>query len=214
MKTYLSVNDVHFAYNNTEVLCGANLTVHEQDFIALVGSNGSGKSTLLKILLGLLKPQVGNVECAINPIGYVPQGGLIHASSFPASVLEVVMMRLEGGSFFSTFNGHRKSKALEALKQVGMDTMSDRLISSLSGGQLQRVLIARELVVSPKLLVLDEPTSGLDEASIYDLLEILKKLNHDESMTIIVVNHDIEEIKPYVNRMVRMSNMKCNEVTL
>ncbi|AMC93267.1 hypothetical protein AOC36_04555 [Erysipelothrix larvae] len=214
MNQIIQFNDVHFAYGKQEVLCGLKLDVIDHDFMAIVGANGSGKSTLLKIILGFLKPQEGNVSVNAKTLGYVPQGGLLNVSSFPANALEIVMLRLKGDSFVSSLSKKRKERALEALKKVGMEDAAYKLISTLSGGQLQRVLIAREIGANPDLLILDEPTNGLDEASVKGLFELLQKLNQELGVSILVVNHDLEEIKPYVNRLIRVENKHCHEVTL
>jgi len=213
-QSIIDVEDVTFSYGNAPVLERVNLQVREGEFLGIVGPNAGGKSTLLKIILGLLQPQSGRTRVlgrrprqASRMIGYVPQ----HPSfprDFPITVEQVVLLGRLGvkqsghwmGAIWPSFL-HKKDReaARRALREVEADDLADRQIASLSGGQLQRVLMARALVSDPKILILDEPTANIDhrlEGEIFDLLNAFKT-----RMTILVVSHDIAFISSYVGRV-------------
>lgn len=218
----IEIKNLHFAYDKHEVLCDINLKINQGDFVAVLGNNGSGKSTLLKLILGFLKPNIGTIQMLDKEtddfeyhkrLGYVPQGGLLNVSAFPANVLEIVLLRIPKKHFFSFGQDNRKDLALKSLKKVGIEDLAYQPISTLSGGQLQRVLIARELVVNPELIVLDEPTTGLDSHSSEALIKILEELN-EQGITIVMVSHDFDEIKDHVNRVFRVKDRHITEVAL
>lgn len=204
--TVIEINHVSFNYGMVPVLEDVSLKIYEDEFIGIIGPNASGKSTLLKLILGLLEPDKGAIskynhdgKDLSNHIGYVPQ----HSSfprDFPVTVGEVVMM----GHIASSSRLFRyKSKEIELAKQVmqklEIESIEKRQIGELSGGQLQRVLIARALVCEPEILILDEPTSNVDMRAEEDIFLLLK--NYSEHMTIIVVSHDIAFISGYVDRV-------------
>jgi len=195
---------VYFEGINTPILENISFSVKEDDLIAIMGPNGGGKTTLLKVILGLIKPSKGSVEVfGMHPregrkfIGYVPQ----HFSfdlSFPISVFDAVLM----GKYKGMLKRSREEdfKAVEkALKMVEMEDFKDRQIGKLSGGQLQRVLIARALVREPKLLLLDEPTASIDPEMQNYLYELL--LNLRKRMAIIIVTHDIGAVSDYIDKI-------------
>jgi zinc transport system ATP-binding protein len=203
----IEAENLSFAYGKTPVLEDITLRIEAGEFVAVIGPNGGGKSTFLKLILGLLQPASGMLRVmgtepgkASPKIGYVPQD-ITPNRGFPVSVLEIVQMGLLGRK--NILFRHTKAetdKAMEALKKVGMEAFASRRIDDLSGGQLQRVFIARALVSDPKVLILDEPTSNIDsrgEQAIYDLL---KKLN--DEITIIVVSHDISFLLDYAEKIV------------
>ncbi len=202
----IELDHVSFSYNGAPVLEDVTLSVHEQDFLSIVGPNAAGKTTLLKLVLGLLRPSSGRVRVFGRPpaksrarIGYMPQ----HASLdplFPVSVLDVVLMgRLGGSSRLGPYRRADREEAVKALKMVELAAVRDRSFSELSGGQRQRVLIARALASCPDLLLLDEPTANMDVAVETELFEILNRLN--ERMTIALVTHDLGFVSSYVKRV-------------
>lgn len=192
--------------DGSKVLHNLSLSVHEGDFIAVLGPNGGGKTTLLKVFLGLVRPTSGTVTLfgrapghAKGRIGYVPQS-LMFDRSFPISALDVVLMgRLSRKRLMQRYGREDRRKALEALEVTGLSGFAGRRIGTLSGGELQRVLIARALSGDPDLLLLDEPTASVDpemKTTIYDLLDVLKQRH-----TIVLVTHDTGTIGRHVSRI-------------
>jgi zinc transport system ATP-binding protein len=199
----IRITDLDFAYNGQPVLQGINLDVREGDFIAMIGPNGGGKTTLLKLMLGLLKPDRGEISVLGKPpgrvshqIGYVPQDVNINRR-FPITALDVVLMgKLAPGRRWSKTAEKDRRDALDALARIDMTDYADRRIGELSGGQRQRVFIARALVTRPRLLLLDEPTASIDSRGQTEFYRLLKRLNQEVS--IVVVSHDLLVISTYV----------------
>ncbi len=206
----VEINNLTFGYPPNEVtdpvLREVSLSVANTDFLGVIGPNGGGKSTLLKIILGLCTPQRGSVkvlgmsaEKARKHIGYVPQ----HANldkTVPVNVLDVVLMGRLGMSSWGWFYSRRDQEAaFAALEQACVADLRRRSLSALSGGQLQRVLIARALASEPKLLLLDEPTTGIDVQVIEKLIELLHEIN--QTLPIIMVSHDIGFVSTHLKRV-------------
>lgn len=176
----------------------------QKDFLAIIGPNGGGKSTLLKIILGLIKPNEGEVMVfGKNPvegrkhIGYLPQHAFLDLT-FPLNVFDTVLMGRYHG-LFKEYSHRDKDAVINALKDVGMLEFRDRQIGELSGGQIQRVFIARAIVRQPKLLLLDEPMASIDpemQSSFYELISELRK-----NMTIILVTHDVGVVSHHVDKI-------------
>ncbi len=199
----IRITDLDFSYNSQNVLQDVNFDVQEGDFIAMIGPNGGGKTTLLKLMLGLLKPDRGQIRVMGKPatsvshhIGYVPQDVHINRS-FPITALDVVLMgKLAPGKRWSKNTAQDRRDALETLDRIDMAGHAQRRIGELSGGQRQRVFIARALVTRPRLLLLDEPTASIDSKGQTEFFSLLKRLNED--VTILVVSHDLLVISIYV----------------
>ncbi|MEE8373458.1 MAG: ABC transporter ATP-binding protein [Dehalococcoidia bacterium] len=200
------LEDVWVQTGRTPILEAIDLSVKGNDFLGIIGPNGGGKTTLLKVVLGLIAPTRGKVSVMREPpekgrkhIGYVPQHNLFDRD-FPISVWEVVLMGRYGRTgLFKRHGDVDKVKAGDALAMVGMLEKRDRQIGKLSGGEQQRVLIARALAGEPRLLLLDEPTASVDPAvqtQFYELLERLKK-----RMAIVLVSHDLSAISIYVDKV-------------
>lgn len=200
------LENVHVRFNGLSVLRDISFAVGERDFVGIIGPNGGGKTTLLKVILGLIKPSYGNVTVlgqppkqSRNQIGYIPQHSLFDRD-FPISVWEVVLMGRNGRlGLFRRYGPRDKQRAREALQIVGMLEHRDRQIGRLSGGEQQRVLIARALVTDPAILLLDEPTASVDPAmqtEFYEMLDMLK-----ERMAIVLVSHDISAVSVYVDKI-------------
>jgi zinc transport system ATP-binding protein len=197
----VAVEDVSFSYGFAPVLEDVTLPLREGDFLAILGPNGSGKTTLLKIILGLLRPSRGTVTIMGEPvssfrawgrIGYVPQKATHFDPLFPASSREVVAMSLMSAR--PPFRRARRADAeaiLRALAVVGLEDRADRPVGRLSGGEQQRIFIARALVREPCLLILDEPTTGVDAGTEEQFYDLLSRLNKTEGITIVLVSHDI-----------------------
>jgi len=203
----VELDDVSVNYGELEALKNINLKVAEGAFLGIIGPNGGGKTTLLKVILGLIEPQKGRVKVmgyplneVVDQIGYVPQISNFDRS-FPISVLDVVLMARLGGRvrFFHQYQKEDIKKAEAVLEQLNLLHLKDRQIGKLSGGQLQRVLIARGLTVEPEILLLDEPTANVDASSTSQIYELLKELNKDK--TIIVVTHDLAAVSSYFDSL-------------
>ncbi|MDK2780980.1 MAG: zinc transport system ATP-binding protein [Archaeoglobi archaeon] len=196
----VEVRNVSYRRNGKEILKEINLTVKEKDFLSIIGPNGAGKTTLLRIIAGILEDYEGEVRIFGEPpekarkfIGYVPQETNFDLS-FPMTVFRAVILARYPG-IFRAFRREDFEKALRTLEMLGIENLKDRKINELSGGELQRVLLARALVRDPKILLLDEPTSHIDfeaEKSFYDLLAELNR-----EITIILVTHDINVVSRY-----------------
>lgn len=199
----VEVDRVGFAYNSQPVLTDITLRIHRGDYWGLVGPNGAGKTTLLKIMLGLLKPDSGTVRLFGRPladfkswpkIGYVPQKANFDPN-FPATVFEVVLMGRYGRRGLGRrLTNQDKTEAKRALSWVEMDNYGEYLIGDLSGGQQQRVFIARALAGEPEIIFLDEPTAGIDLETRDEFYRLLKKLNQELDLTLVLVSHDLERV--------------------
>ena len=201
----ISCKNVSLGYEGQIVTKNINFEVNKGDYLCIVGENGSGKSTLVKALLGLLKPISGSINKAGDRIGYLPQQTEIQ-SDFPASVREVVVSGC-AGSVSSFFYGKKeKETALKCMKRMRIDNLASKSFRELSGGQKQRVLLARALCAADDILLLDEPVTGLDPAVTAELYKILKKLNHDDNMTIIMVSHDISSALKYATKILHIGH--------
>jgi zinc transport system ATP-binding protein len=202
----IQADHLQFSYEKTLVLDNINLRILEGEFIGIFGPNGGGKTTLLKLLAGFIKPQAGSLSIlGISPkearrhIGYVPQFARLDRQ-FPICVEEIVLMGcLSQSSFWGTFKPGQKERARSALEKVGLADMKDRSFGTLSGGQAQRVLIARALVGEPKVLLLDEPTASIDPQAEEEILQILDSLKGQ--MTILMVTHDLQTILHKVEKL-------------
>ena len=206
MDTIISLDNVSFSYTNIPVVRDITLAVSEGEFLGVIGPNAGGKSTLLKLILGLLQPDKGNIkvfgkspEKGRSRIGYVPQYPAF-SRDFPINVRDAVLMgRLGETRWYGGYTQEDKDISMNSLKAVEMDNICNQTIDSLSGGQLQRVLIARALASRPDILILDEPTANIDVRAEEDIFALLKQYN--DHMTIIVVSHDIGFISGYVDRV-------------
>ena len=203
-KPAMELYDLSFSYGGAEVICCAHLVVKEGDYHGIIGPNGGGKTTLLKLILGLLSPAQGRVmifgkeqKLLVDRslIGYVPQKTSVFDINFPATVRDVVLMgRYAKRGLFNMIKKEDRNAAELALRRVDMWEYRDNMISELSGGQTQRVFIARALATMPKILFLDEPTSGIDHKSQGEFYALLRKLHREEHLTIVLVSHDIERV--------------------
>ena len=189
----LRCDNLTLAYGKDVVISGLDLSILEGDFLCVVGPNGSGKTTFINGILGLLKPKSGKVILngfSEKQIGYIPQENLID-DSFPASVFEIVLSgSLNEGH--NIYNSEILERAESVLRTVGIFKLKDKSFGEISGGERQKVLIARALLASKKLLILDEPSNNLDQKSKKWLYEFLEKLSRNDGMTIIMVTHDLD----------------------
>lgn len=212
MKSILTIEDICFKYGNNLVLEEVYLTVREGDFIGIVGKNGSGKTTFLKLLLGLVHPICGHITFKNKmKLSYVEQLTIHSEVSFPTSVYETVMLGLYKNIGFLKFpSDEHKKQVMNALDMVGLTGYEKKQISHLSGGEQQRVMIAKALVSNPDLLILDEPTAGIDAQAEKNFVELLRKLNKQYNKTIIMVSHDIFALSE-CNRIYEISGKTIKE---
>lgn len=191
----IDIKNLSLGYDGNIVLKNVNLKIEENAFLCVVGPNGSGKSTLIKGILGLIKPISGTItfnNLKQNFIGYMPQETKVD-SNFPASVLEIVLSgTLNKKSVSLFYTKEDKKLAIKNLKILGIENLKNKHFSELSGGQRQKVLLARSLCATSKLLILDEPSNNLDSKSKKNLYDILTNLNKNYNITIIMITHDLD----------------------
>jgi zinc transport system ATP-binding protein len=205
-KEVVKFENVWAYYNSHPALQDINLSIHDRDFLGIIGPNGGGKTTLLKIILGLLKPRRGSVTVlgkdpceSRSSIGYVPQKSYFD-KNFPIDVWQVTLMGLYSQTcLFRRYSREDKKKAEEALERVSMLQYRNRQIGELSGGQQKRVFIARALASSPRLLLLDEPMESVDPKVQGELYGLLKEFQKE--MAIVLVSHDVTAVSIYVDEI-------------
>ncbi|HUH66732.1 MAG TPA: metal ABC transporter ATP-binding protein [Syntrophales bacterium] len=207
----LSVHDLHFRYNSSDVLSGISFSVKKGDYIGLVGPNGSGKTTLVKVILHLLEPYSGEIKLfgenantfsRWDKIGYLPQHLSALNPRFPATVGEVVAMGLLSRKKFPRHMNRSDHAAVDhVLDLLNMKKFKGKPVGELSGGQQQRVLVARAIVNDPEFLIVDEPTDALDPEMRDRFFEIMKGLNKEREVAIIVVTHDTGNIGRYTSKL-------------
>lgn len=207
MQPAVCINHLSFSYQQTLVLKNISFDVMPGEFIGMIGPNGGGKTTLLKLIMGFIKPDGGKISIYQSPqtgaqkqISYVPQS-LRFDKQFPISVYEVVLQgRLCHLPWYGVFNKIDKEAAMDALERVGMANFRNHSLGNLSGGQAQRVLIARALASEPHLLLLDEPTASVDSQAESDIYSILKGLQG--KITIMMVTHNLRAAIELVDRVI------------
>ncbi|MFX1328129.1 MAG: metal ABC transporter ATP-binding protein [Promethearchaeota archaeon] len=212
MEPVIIFDNISIKYRNIIALSNINVKIYQGEYIGLFGPNGSGKTTFLKTIIGLIEPNKGrikvlgseNIKKIRSNVGYVPQNISVK-KTFPATVLEVVEMGLFGKvGFMKPLRLEDKNQAEEALHMVHMELYKNRPIGHLSGGELQKVMVARALASKPSILLLDEPTSALDFVMVKDLMKLLVELNNKLNITIIAINHHLDLLQPYCTRLLLM----------
>ncbi|QIA27708.1 metal ABC transporter ATP-binding protein [Thermaerobacter sp. PB12/4term] len=206
----LELDGVHFAYDGRPVLEDVSLRVFPGELVGLIGPNGSGKTTLLRLALGLLRPQAGTVRLFGQPtaqfrdwgrVAYVPQRATLQ-SGVPATVREVVHTgRLHGPRLWRPWSAADEAAVARALREVDLENLADEPVARLSGGQAQRVLLARALAGDPALLLLDEPTVGIDPGAQERFLVLLRRLREERGVAMVLVSHDVGAISQEVTRL-------------
>jgi len=222
MSKIVEIKSVFAGYNDEIVLSDVSLDIFDDDFIGVIGPNGGGKTTLLNVILGLVKPYKGTVNFCDdlksgrnNKIGYLPQQNNID-KKFPITVKDVVLSGLiyTSGILFK-HSKEDKRKAEETLEKIGIKQIAKSAIGELSGGQLQKVLLARAIVSSPRMLILDEPNTFVDNQFEGELYEILHDLNKE--MAILIVTHDVGTVSSYVKTIACVNKTlhyhKSNKIT-
>ncbi len=199
----LTVKNLAFRYENGPwILENINFQIERGDYIGIIGPNGGGKTTLIKLLLGLLEPTAGTINSYCHNtkknhrIGYVPQHLTQSTQGFPATVEDIIT----ANHINLWKKDSQKLSTLEsALEITNTKHLENKLIGQLSGGQMQRILIARALINDPEILILDEPTLAIDIAGKESFYKLLKELNQNKKITIIIVSHDIDVVASQAN---------------
>lgn len=202
----IRVRNLSFAYDGNLVLDDVSLEICAGDFLGLVGPNGGGKTTLVKLILGILRPMKGTIEVfgetpqkGRERIGYVPQYARYNAD-FPVTVESFVLMgRLRPGGIGRRYSADDRDAARKALAELSLEHLAKRDVKKLSGGEKQRVLVARALATAPDALFLDEPTVSVDSAVEKHFYDVLQELN--ARMPIVLVSHDLGFISSYLTRV-------------
>ena len=212
----LRLNDIHFSYDNISVLEGINLEISHCEIVGVMGANGTGKSTLLKLMSGALTPGRGKItfldeslsslsaKQRAKRIAMVPQDSII---PFSFTALEIVLMGR--APYLPPFGFESKGdvrQAHAAMEKTDCIELADRDINTLSGGEKQRVVLARALAQCPELLLLDEPTSFLDIRHTAEFIGVLKKLNRSEGITIVCAIHDLNLAASFCHRITLIKN--------
>jgi zinc transport system ATP-binding protein len=206
----IECQQVSFAYDEKTVVRDLNFSVEAGDYLCVAGENGSGKSTLVKGLLGLIRPVRGRIimEAGLrgDEIGYMPQAAA-DRKDFPAGVFEVVVSGRQNRRGFRPFYSRKdKQAAGENMDRLGIGDLRRRCYRELSGGQQRRVLLARALCASQKLLILDEPAAGFDPLVTADMYRILSEINRDLGITLIMVSHDIKTAAASAGKILHLQN--------
>jgi zinc transport system ATP-binding protein len=211
MAALIDVKDVSVRYGQAEVVQNISCEIQKGDFVGLVGPNGGGKTTLAKAILGLLPIYTGQIllfgeGCDtfsdFQKIGYLPQKHTGINPLFPASVKETVTLGLLASKKWpKQIKKQDLQKVDEQMQNLDIIDLKDKLLSELSGGEQQKVLLARALVFNPDIIILDEPTTALDPSSREGFFAILKKLNEQSQTTIILITHDVGYVGKYANKL-------------
>lgn len=204
----IKCENISIAYEGQTVVHDLSFQVSEDDYLCIVGENGSGKSTLVKSILGLKNPVKGKIilgdGLSQNEIGYLPQQTDVQ-KDFPASVYEVVLSgRLNGRGMRPFYTGADKRSAKENMELLGIRELERQCFRDLSGGQKQRVLLARALCATRKLLLLDEPVTGLDPIVTQEFYQLIKQINRDSRIAVVMVSHDIESTMEYASHILHL----------
>jgi len=183
----ITARELYYSYTGAApyVLSGVEFDIDDGEYVSVVGDNGCGKTTLARLMLRLIKPIRGVIETNADMTGYVPQRGGRVDTGFPLTVSEML------NSYRKLLKLSDKRVIRDVLALVGMTGFENTLTRSLSGGQSQKILIARALIGEPQLLILDEPSTGIDTGSQEDIYKILKTLNRDKGITVVSVEHNL-----------------------
>ena len=203
-------SNVSLGYEGSPILTGLNFTVEAGDYLCIVGENGSGKSTLMKTILGLQRPKSGQIAYGDglrpNEIGYLPQQTVVQ-KDFPATVWEIVLSGCQSRAGLRPFYS-REDKALARrnIRRMGIEALSRRSYRELSGGQQQRALLARALCATRKMLLLDEPVAGLDPKVTLEMYHLIRRLNREDGVTVLMISHDIAAAVRYATHILHIGD--------
>jgi zinc transport system ATP-binding protein len=218
----IEFKNVNFSVDNKQILENIDLTITPNEFVAIIGPNGAGKSTLIKILLNLIPNYTGQVliEGKLNTdwlktsrIGYLPQKEE-YDTKFPGTVMDIALMGIAANNgLFNRFNKQDKLLAQETLDKVGILAFQNAQIGSLSGGEWQRLLLARALLTGSQYLILDEPEASIDKTGVISFFDLLAEL-HKQGKTIITISHDLHMLNKYCTFLVCLNRtLHCHTQT-
>ncbi len=204
----IKLDRVSFAYSGVNVIKDLSFSIDDGDYLCIVGENGAGKSTLIKGLLNLKKVSSGKIikdkSLKEKEIGYLPQASPMQ-NDFPASVFEIVLSGcLNKIGLRPFYTKKEKELAIKYIKKLNILDLEDACYRELSGGQKRRVLLARALCSTSKLIILDEPCTGLDPVVTRELYQIIKQVNDEMGISIIMVSHDIKSSLEYANKVLHI----------
>ncbi|EGC84079.1 metal ABC transporter ATP-binding protein [Anaerococcus hydrogenalis] len=212
----IEVKDLVFSYGKDNILKNISFDLNRGDFLTIQGENGSGKSTLIKLILKDLKKKSGQIKLFgkdieefddYSKIGYVPQVNDANKVAFPVTGKEFVVLNLY--KKFNIFNRPTKKcykKVYDTFEILNIENLLNIPFNQLSGGQAQKVMIARAMVNDPDLLILDEPTVGVDENSKRDFLKLLAHLNDEHKISILMISHEMDIVREFSKRQIRIKN--------
>lgn len=205
----ITVKNLCVGYDAKEVIHNLSLTINEGDYVCIIGPNGAGKSTFVKTLVGLKAKSSGEItfESSLkrNKLGYLPQIKGVQ-NNFPASVYEVILSGcLNNLGIKPFFVKKDKLKVLDILQKLNITDLKDKCYSELSGGQQQKVMLARAMCATDKIIVLDEPVTGLDPKSTTDLYKTISELNRRDKLTVVMVTHDVDTSLEYATHILNIN---------
>ncbi|HNZ26496.1 MAG TPA: metal ABC transporter ATP-binding protein [Spirochaetota bacterium] len=203
----IEVRNLSVKYQNAIILNNINFTVDKGDYIAVVGPNGSGKTTLIKTLLALIEKSEGKIEFSTKKIGYLQQKISIADSNFPSNVREIIRSGLLINKKSKIYSSIDNEKVDSIIEKLGIEDIKYKLIGKLSGGQIQKALLARAIISDPDILILDEPTTALDPNSRDFFYNYIKELNEKENKTIILVSHDIGAVGKFAKKILYLDRV-------
>jgi zinc transport system ATP-binding protein len=202
-KILVDIEKISAGYNGKIVLNDLSLKIYERDFLGIIGPNGSGKTTLIKVILDLIQPLSGTVRFAHkelkNRIGYMPQTHSIDRK-FPILVSEVIESGLSSEKKMS--QSQKKEKVYEMVREMGLEKIIRQPVGELSGGQLQRTLLARAIINAPELLILDEPNAYIDKPFETRFYELLRKIN--QKTAIVLISHDVDTVTSMAKNIISL----------
>lgn len=198
----IKIEHLWFSYSGMSayILSDISIDISVGEYISVIGENGCGKTTLMRLLLGFIKPTKGSISIDTKFIGYVPQRNDFSNSNFPITVYEVL------ASYHKLLKLKDKAIITEVLRLTGMEDYKNALMGNLSGGQVQKILIARALMGTPKLLILDEPSTGVDADSQKEIYGLLKNLSMNQNITIVAVEHNLEAVFTNSTKIFHLQN--------
>jgi ABC-type Mn2+/Zn2+ transport system ATPase subunit len=207
----LDAKGVSVVIDDKVILHGITFFIPKGEFVCLTGPNGAGKSTFLKAVLGLVRPTSGSIEILGKPahearsaVGYVPQRKSFDRD-FPARAIDLLVATLRGAWPFRVTDPERE-RARKALARVGGEKLIDKPIAGLSGGETQRVFLARALINDPVLLILDEPTAGVDTKGRAEFMDVLSEISRSDELAAILVTHNLAAIARTAERVVYLQD--------